>query len=100
MAPPASPFRSPNNAARFAAIDGDRWDHPAREGSAIIVVPIHACRVPIADEHSVGSIDAQNTADLFAPDAGGLPLRFTDYLVKGKPATDGSPQQGMLIGQA
>lgn len=45
-------------------------------------------------------IHAQNTADFFAPDAIGLPLRFTDYLVDGKPAIDASPRQGMFIGAA
>lgn len=45
-------------------------------------------------------IHAQDTADFFAPAAIGLPLRFTGYLVDGKPATDASPQQGMFIGAA
>ncbi len=45
-------------------------------------------------------IHAQNMTDFFAPDAIGLPLRFTDYLIDGKPATDASPQQGMFIGAA
>lgn len=45
-------------------------------------------------------IHAQNTADFFAPDAIGLPLRFTDHLVDGNPAIDASPRQGMFIGAA
>ncbi|HVL24577.1 MAG TPA: peptidoglycan DD-metalloendopeptidase family protein [Thermomicrobiales bacterium] len=42
-------------------------------------------------------IHVQDTEDPFAPDAVGLPVQFTDYLVNGEPSTLGAPVQGDLI---
>jgi hypothetical protein len=42
-------------------------------------------------------IHVQDKADFFAPDAIGLPLRFSDYLADGKPVSTGEPVQGQFI---
>jgi murein DD-endopeptidase MepM/ murein hydrolase activator NlpD len=42
-------------------------------------------------------VHVQDKADFFAPDAVGLPLRFSDYLADGQPVAKGVPVQGQFI---
>lgn len=42
-------------------------------------------------------IHVQNVVDIYDPQGGGLPVRFSDDLADGKPVTEGVPTQGQFI---